>query len=294
MPVIACEYLPKVRETVARLAKLAFDEDLPEGDATAEALHLAGEDAQARIFCREPIVMCGAAWFDLVRNEYLARYPERSLDIRCQLEDGAHVDSGSTLFNLEGDTAAIVGLERTLLNFLGRAIGIATATHAYVRRVRQYGATRIMDTRKTLPGYRYFDKYAVLCGGGANHRFSLSDQVLIKENHLSRFHGPGQALEQVRRRLPHPLPLQIEVRDQETLYEAVEAGWPLIMLDNFTPEMVKTACDLPRRQSQLEVSGGITLDNIENYCHPKLDRISIGALTHSVKAPDLSLLLEEG
>jgi len=291
---VSCPYMSKVRASVTALARLAFAEDIPAGDVTAEAMELKGRTGRARLITREPVPMCGTAWFDSVVKAYRAHVPGAALEVGHGAVDGTRLAPGSELFTLEGDVAAIVGIERVLLNFVGRGVGVARKTASFVDKVRRRGvSTRILDTRKTIPGFRYLDKYAVLCGGGYNHRLNLSDQVLIKENHLARFGGVRKAVEHVRKVIGNRVGIQIEVVDFAQLREAIDVGCPIIMLDNFTPRQVHEACELPRGDCLLEVSGGITLDNIETYLHPRLDRISIGALTHSVTTPDLSLLIEE-
>lgn len=293
MSAIGWDYLDKLRDSVRALTISALREDLPHGDVTAETLGLGGREARAEIISREDVVMCGAAWYEEVLKVFRDRFSAATLGITCLAKDGFAAAAGSALFELEGDMAAIVAIERTLLNFLTRAIGIARATRRFVRAIEGYPRIRIFDTRKTLPGYRFFDKYAVLQGGGHNHRFSLSDQVLIKENHLSRLGSVTETLNHVKADLQQEIQVQIEVRDLAELDEALAYGCSAIMLDNFTPEMVHRACERDRKETQLEVSGGVTLANIKAFCHPKLDRISIGALTHSVTAPDLSLLIRE-
>lgn len=290
----SCAYADQLVKDVANLAKLAFLEDMPDGDVTARVLGLNKAEASAKIICREPISMCGALWAGAVLDAHTAQSGLPAVQLKACFEDGTRVPAGSTLFELSGNAAALLTLERTLLNFLGRGIGIANATHAYVAIVRQHNNhTQVLDTRKTLPGYRHFDKYAVLCGGGHNHRMNLSDQVLIKENHIAKLAGIPAAMAHIRQNLDRDVNLQIEVRDFEELQEAIDSGFPIIMLDNFTPEQVFQACELERGNCQLEVSGGINLKTIGAYCHPTLDRISVGAITHSIKAPDLSLLVRE-
>ncbi|CAM2067827.1 carboxylating nicotinate-nucleotide diphosphorylase [Sulfidibacter corallicola] len=290
----SCFYLERVREDVAALARMDFDADMPDGDVTADVLKLSGRRATARLFCRETVSMCGSAWYHTLLDVFREIHGGLDLTVRCLVEDGSRVEAGTTLFEWEGDVAHIVALERPFLNFLGRGIGIANATRAFVDVVRRYNDhTQILDTRKTLPGYRYFDKYAVLCGGGANHRLDLSSMVLIKENHIARLHGVREALAEVRRNLAKDVPIQIEVTDLEQLVQAIEARCPLVMLDNFSPEMVARACEYDRGDSLIEVSGGINLETIGAYCAPRPDRISVGAITHSIKAPDLSLLISE-
>lgn len=293
MTAITCEYLTQLKAAVAKLATMAFEEDMPEGDVTADVLKLSGKPAEAYIICREPISFCGEAWFETVVAAYGDFAADAQIEVTCLAKDGERLEAGSRLFRLTGDTADIVSLERTLLNFLGRAIGIANATWNHVDAVRQHTrVTQILDTRKTLPGYRYFDKYAVLCGGGQNHRLNLSDMVLIKENHMARLGGVSKAMAYVRDHLNRPVPIQVEVCDLDQLQAAIDAKTPLIMLDNFDPDLVAQAMDRPFGESQLEVSGGIDLTNIGGYAVHAPHRISIGAITHSVKAPDLSLLID--
>lgn len=287
-------YAQELEAQVTALARAAFAEDLPEGDVTADVLQLETLNGRGQIICRQPIYSCGARWYMHVINAFHEAFSHAPLKVTCHTEDGLAYPPQTKLFTLEGSVAAIVAIERPLLNFLGRGIGIANATAKFAEAVaRQNSHTKIFDTRKTLPGYRYFDKYAVLCGGGRNHRLNLSDQVLIKENHIAKLDGVKQALAYVRARLTKPVAIQIEVENLSQLKEALEAECPIIMLDNFTPAMVREACEMPRGNSLLEASGGMTLDNIAAYCHPRLDRISIGAITHSIVAPDLSLLISE-
>ncbi len=288
---IPCPYLAELGESVSALARQAFAEDGAAADITAAVLGLRGRRTGAAIICREPVRFVGRAWLAQIVAAYREACPTDDLRVEALAEDGQELPAQSRLFSLEGDAAAIVGLERVLLNFLGRAIGIASATATYVAAVRQVSdVTQILDTRKTLPGFRYFDKYAVLCGGGRNHRIGLADMVLIKENHIAQLGGVTAALAYVRGRLERDVPIQIEVTDLDQLDEALAGACPLIMLDNFTPELVGQARTRELGASQIEVSGGINLGNIASYAVHHPHRISIGALTHSVKAPDLSLL----
>ena len=294
MPEILCEYLPKVRHSVENLARLAFAEDIPNGDVTAQALGLATTQVTAKVICRQPIKMCGAAWVDVINGVFQNEFGGSGPSLRILAQDGASVKSGQTLMELKGNGADIVTLERTLLNFLGRAIGIATTTSRYVERAKRVSpVTKILDTRKTAPGFRYFDKYGVLCGGGHNHRMNLSDQVLVKENHITKYGSVAKTLEMIGSPWrDHPC-LQIEVSSIEQLKQALQLGCPLIMLDNFSHAMLEEACGLERGSSLLEVSGGVNWENLESYCLHRPDRISIGAITHSPQNPDLSLLITE-
>lgn len=291
---IRFDYRAQLLESVYRLAEMAFAEDMPDGDLTADILGLAGLNGEAQLICREPVYMCGALWYDQVVHAFRRQCPSLTLEVQALFADGQKAETGSTLFELKGNLAAILAVERTLLNFLTRAIGVANLTGRHVEAVRKYNPhTQVLDTRKTQPGYRWLDKYAVLCGGGQNHRLNLSTGVLIKENHIAKLAGVPQALQFVRERLTKDVDIEIEVRTMAELKQALAAECPIVMLDNFTPEMVREACSLPRKATLIEVSGGINLNNIGSYCHPQLDRISIGALTHSITAPDLSLLVRE-
>lgn len=292
LPPNRCPYRKQLRDSIRALARLAREEDLPGADLTCRLLGKAGQRTRASVLTRERVVFCAGLWLDDLCASFFDQ-GEEAPALRVFCDDGAVVEAGSCLIELEGDAACILGLERTLLNFLGRSIGIASATYRFVEAVRGAGlGTQILDTRKTLPGYRFLDKYAVLCGGGVNHRMSLSDQILLKENHLAELGGITSALDAAFAAAAGA-PFIVEVRTMDELTQALARDCPIVMLDNFTPELVRQACSLPRKRSQLEVSGGITLANIGAYLHPGLDRISIGGLTHSVKAPDLTLLVEE-
>lgn len=288
-----CPYTKQLTSSVYRLAQLAFAEDIPETDVTAVTLGLRGTHAQAEVIIRQSGTMVGSVWYLEVLRAYCEKI-EAEIQVSPQFSDGDRLKAGDVLFRIEGDRADIVGFERTFLNFLGRGIGIAIKTRAFVDLVRSTGApTEVLDTRKTLPGFRYFDKYAVLCGGGSNHRMNLSDQILIKENHVASFGSIEKTLMYARERAPAGVPIEIEVTTLDQLRDALDAGCNLIMLDNFSPQWVQEACSWDRQTAQLEVSGGINLQNITSYCHRNLDRISVGSLTHSVIAPDLTLLIQE-
>ena len=287
-------YLDELQSSVYQLAELAFIEDLPFGDITAEALDLKQSNSTGYVICRQDVSMAGCAWANVVLKAWLARQGQRSMSLEGLAADGSRLPKGSRLFKVEGPTDLVLGFERTFLNFLSRALGIANQTYQLVEMVRQTGtSTQVLDTRKTQPGYRFFDKYAVLCGGGQNHRMSLSDQVLIKENHIAKHAGVRQVLEFVKKRLKRPIKIEIEVQNLDECLQAIEAGCDIIMLDNFTPAQVSEACRFKPNHIQFEVSGGITQENILAYCKAGIDRISTGAITHSVIAPDITLLVEE-
>lgn len=195
---VACDYIQPLNESVHQLARLAFAEDLPAGDVTANALNLSGKRVSARVMTRQSGIMVGECWLQAVLDAFQP-YAKQDMRVTAKKRDGAAIQSGDVLFDLQGDSADLLAFERTFLNFLGRGMGIAIKTKAFVDLVRSLGCNAaVLDTRKTLPGFRYFDKYAVLCGGGQNHRMNLSDQVLIKENHIASFGGVAEAVQYAR------------------------------------------------------------------------------------------------
>ena len=295
MTKIGFPFKMELLDSLEKLSHLAIQEDLPSGDLTSQSLELIHYKGKAKLITRESIVMNGALWYSTILDKFRIYFPNFQLEIEEKVKDGTFVQADSTLFELSGNLADIMAFERTFLNFLGRGIGIATRTHKYVSLVRQISAkTQVLDTRKTLPGFRYFDKYSVLCGNGTNHRMGLSDMILVKENHISRFKSIAAVLHKIQQKNKTEIKIQIEVESLDQLAEALDLNCEYILLDNFSPEMVKIACEMPRGKSILEVSGGINLKNIKEYVHPHLDRISVGSLTHSIQAPDLSLLMMEG
>lgn len=272
------------RETITRDVRRALDEDIGGGDVTADLL-APGAFARARIVTRENAVLCGAAWFDecfraiseAVRVEWLAH-------------DGAHVAAGAVLCRLEGPARALVAGERTALNFLQTLSGTATATATFVDAIRGTRTT-ILDTRKTLPGLRLAQKYAVRVGGGSNHRMGLYDAVLIKENHIAAAGSISAAV--ARARALHPgLMVETEVENFSELREALAAGADRIMLDEFElHELAQAVAEVDGRVP-LEVSGSVSLDRVRAIAETGVDYVSIGALTKHVRAIDLSMRIE--
>ncbi|HEY0197212.1 MAG TPA: carboxylating nicotinate-nucleotide diphosphorylase [Rhodanobacter sp.] len=278
--------LPSVQPTVEQInadIERAFAEDYGLGDATAELLP-ADARAEAELTCREDAVLAGTAWFDTcfrrldpaVRIEWLAR-------------DGDHVAAGSTICRLNGHARSLVSAERSALNFLQLLSGTATATAKYVAAVAGT-AVRILDTRKTVPGLRLAQKYAVRCGGGHNHRMGLYDAILVKENHIIAAGGIAAAVE-VARHLHGDLLLEVEVENLDELAEAIEAGVDRIMLDNFSLPQMHEAVRRTAGRVPLEISGNVELDTIGDFAHTGVDFISVGALTKHLHAVDLSLRL---
>ncbi len=254
-------------------------EDLGPGDVTSEAVVPAGSRCAASLLLREPGVVCGLAVAEAVFREL---DPGVSFVRRC--EDGDACEPGE-LAALEGDARALLAGERTALNLLGRLSGIATLTRRFVDAVAGTGAT-ILDTRKTTPGLRALEKEAVRRGGGANHRLGLWDAVLLKENHLRLAGGVRAAVE---RAAATGLPVEVECETLAEVREALAAGAARILLDNMTPDELREAVALAGGRASLEASGGITLATVRAVAETGVDFISIGALTHSARALDVSL-----
>lgn len=259
----------------------ALDEDLGPGDATAELIDAAGL-ASARLITREAGVLAGRAWFDTC---FLLLDPDARVNWSHQ--DGDRIAAGAELCRIEGRARAILGAERSALNFLQLLSGTATRTREFVDAVAGHRA-RILDTRKTVPGMRVAQKYAVRCGGGVNHRIGLYDAVLVKENHIA---AAGSLVRVVQRaRQLHPaLPLIVEVENLIELDQAIEAGVDRIMLDEFDLPQIRIAVARCQGRVPLEVSGGVSLETIAVLAATGVDFISVGALTKHVRALDLSL-----
>lgn len=262
----------------------AFAEDIGAGDATAELLP-ANATASAALTCREDAVMAGIDWFNACF---------RRLDPQVQIEwtvrDGDRVAAGSVICRLRGKARALVTAERSALNFLQLLSGTATATAAHVAAVAGTDV-RVLDTRKTVPGLRLAQKYAVRCGGGHNHRVGLYDAILVKENHIIAA-GSIKAAAEAARRLHPKLLLEIEVENLDELQQALDAGADRIMLDNFTLPLMREAVSIAKGRAELEISGNVDLSTIGEYASTGVDFISVGALTKHVRAVDLSLRLK--
>lgn len=265
---------------IETIVRRALDEDLP--DITSEAIFGAGERSHARFLVKASGVIAG---LDVVRMTFAALDPASAFVAR--IADGAAVETGEIVAEVEASILALLSGERTALNFLQRASGIATATRRYVDAVRGTRA-RILDTRKTAPGLRRFDKYAVSCGGGENHRAGLHDMFLIKNNHVDAAGSIAAAVERIRaRRMTQKI--MVEVRGLAELTEALRLMPDSILLDNMTVPDMQQAVTLADGKVPLEASGGITLDNVRAIAETGVDRISIGALTHSVQALDIAM-----
>ena len=264
---------------IASTVRRALDEDLGAGDLTAGLLP---EDATgaAQIVSREKAVLCGIAWFD----ETFRQLDER-VCIKWRFQDGAAIEPEQLICTLSGPVRALLSGERTALNFLQTLSGTATITREYARLVEHTGV-RLLDTRKTLPGLRRAQKYAVLCGGGGNHRMGLYDAILIKENHIAASGSITAALKQAGVTQLH---IEVEVENEAQLREALDAGADTIMLDNFTLEQARRAVRLNKGRARLEVSGGVDANALRELAETGVDVISVGALTKHVRAIDFSM-----
>jgi nicotinate-nucleotide pyrophosphorylase (carboxylating) len=266
------------------LVRRALDEDVGSGDLTTRATVPAGVRARARITQKQPGVLYGldAAELAFALLDPGARFIARA-------EEGVWRDGGPAL-DIEGQAAALLSAERTALNLLQRLSGVATLTARYVEAVRGTRA-RVLDTRKTTPGLRLLEKAAVAAGGGTNHRVGLFDAILIKENHAAMAGGVGEAVRLARASAPG-VPVAVECRTDEEVDEALAAGAPRLLLDNMTPAQMRAIVARVDGRAELEASGGIDLETIRDVAEAGVDFISVGALTHSAPALDLSLLLE--
>lgn len=264
----------------------ALEEDLPWGDVTT--IHTISSDSmsKAAFEAKEPGIACG-----LKTAEMVFKIVDSSIVFAQIAKEGKKVEKGEILAKVEGPTRSLLAAERTALNLLQRMSGIATYTRAFCDKVRGTKA-RIVDTRKTAPGLRYIDKYSVCCGGGTNHRYCLSDGVLIKDNHIKAAGGIKNALRAVKGKIPHTAKIEIEVSDFEQLEEALEEGTDIIMLDNMSLEDMKKAVKMIGPKALVEASGNVSLDNVRDVAMTGVDLISVGSLTHSVKALDISMKIE--
>jgi nicotinate-nucleotide pyrophosphorylase (carboxylating) len=265
------------------IVRRAFEEDLP--DITSEAIFDRTDRGEARFLMKASGVIAGLEVIGTVFGML-----DDTAEVDVMKKDGDTVEAGDIVAHVRASVIALLSGERTALNLMQRASGIATATRAYVDAVRGTRA-KIYDTRKTVPGLRMLDKYAVRAGGGENHRIGLHDMFLIKNNHVDRAGSITAAVERVRAR-NMPQPVMVEVRDLVELDEALALAPDFILLDNMSKEDMRTAVERARGRVQLEASGGITLANVREVAETGVDRISIGALTHSVKALDISMRIE--
>ena len=271
------------------LIRLALDEDIGTGDRTTIATIGPDMRSKARVVAKEPLVMAGTPYFCRVFDLMGA-----DVSIEPQVVEGQRLAEGETALCLEGSTRDILVGERTALNILQRLSGIATLTNRYVEAIAETDA-KVVDTRKTAPGMRAMAKYAVSQGGGANHRFGLDSGVMVKDNHITACGGLGEAVRRARNANPHLLKIEVEVASLEQLREALEVGADAILLDNMDTSTMRQAVREAHAHPTtplLEASGGLTLDRVREVAECGVDLLSVGALTHSARAVDLSLQVE--
>lgn len=270
-----------------KIIRLALEEDLGLGDITSDNIFTPQDRAKAAVTAKEDLVLCG---MDAARQAFWL--VDEELLFKPLKQDGDFVKKGEKVLELEGRTLSILKGERTALNFMQRMSGVATASREYADMAKPYGVM-IADTRKTQPAMRKLDKYAVRCGGARNHRMSLSDSVMIKDNHIAAAGSIAAAVARVKAVIGHTPKIEVEVTDMDEIKQALQAGADIIMLDNMTPAQAAEAVKFIAGRAIVEISGGVNKTNLAAYCEAKPDVISSGALTHSVPSKDLSLKITE-
>ena len=271
------------KKQIDKIVLNALEEDMPYGDVTTDNLIPEDDVTEAKFIAKAEGVIAGmpvaARVFELIDNR---------ISVEIFKNDGDKVEKGDIIAILRGPTAGILKGERTALNLMQRLSGIATRTNVFTELVKDYDVS-VADTRKTTPGLRYLEKYAVRCGGGRNHRYSLSDAVMLKDNHIAAGGGILSAVAKVRANIPHTVKIEVEVEDMEMVRQAVESGADIIMLDNMNEAAMAEAVKYIEGRALVEASGDVTEERIRAIAETGVDIISIGRITHSVKALDISL-----
>lgn len=278
------------QKTIDHLIDLAFEEDIGTGDITTQTLIPPALETSAILLAKVDGMLAG---IEIARRVFIKLDPE--IKFKTLIKDGSPLQKGDIIADVKGKARAILTGERTALNFLQRLSGIATLTSQFVAKVRDL-PVMIIDTRKTTPGYRLLEKYAVRMGGGHNHRLNLSDGILIKDNHIALLHTRGKNLKdvvtQARKKAPQDLKIEVETTTLDEVREAVQAGADIIMFDNMSPAMMRRAAKLLPSGILSEASGGVNLESVRAIAETGVNFISVGALTHSSKALDISLELQ--
>jgi nicotinate-nucleotide pyrophosphorylase (carboxylating) len=265
------------------LIEAALSEDIGDGDITTSSIIRTPLKADAHLRAKEGLILAGS---DVFHRVYKKLDPE--INFIAHFKDGDEISQGSVIGELSGKAETILKGERVALNFLQRLSGIATITQEYVKKVSSY-PVKILDTRKTTPGWRALEKYAVKMGGGTNHRVGLFDAVLIKDNHINAAGGITEAVRRVRAHIPDDVRIEVETSNLQEVQEAVDSGVRTIMLDNMSAEMMREAVKMVSGKVLIEASGNISLYNVEEVARTGVNFISVGALTHSARAVDISL-----
>lgn len=269
-----------------RIIKYAIREDVGKKDITTESLISKSRKAKAYFIAKDDGVICG---LKVAKNVFV--HLNKKIKWKSLLRDGNEIRAGTKLALVEGSLKTLLTGERTALNFLQRMSGIATLTKKYVNEISDT-SSKLLDTRKTVPGLRMLDKYAVKTGGGTNHRMGLFDMVLVKDNHIKAAGSITKAVRQIKNKLKRKYPIEVEVSSIEQFNEAVNLNVDIIMFDNMSIEEMKRAVEIAKGKVKTEASGKINLDNIRAVAETGVDYISVGALTHSVKALDISMEIE--
>ncbi len=270
-------------KALERLLKMAMEEDIGTGDVTSDAIFPEGHQSEAVIISKEEGVFCGA---EVIKHCYAKI--DGSLRTEVRVPDGKKIEPGDRVAEIRGNTGNILRGERIILNFIQRMSGIATMTDRFVR-IMEGSGIRILDTRKTIPGHRLLDKYAVKTGGGRNHRIGLYDMVMIKDNHIKAAGSISAAVDTIRKAYGSRYRVEVETTGREEVREAVSAGADIIMLDNMDLPAMRESIEIIKGRAEIEVSGNITGKRLAELKDLEIDYISIGALTHSVRAFDLSM-----
>ncbi len=287
--------LEKIRDIV----QLAIKEDIGAGDITSKIFIPDGFETEGVIIAKEAGIVAG-----LPVAGYVLSQIDENLIFTSNIEDGSRVKKGTIIGSVKGLTLSLLSAERLVLNFLQRLSGIATATNRFAEKIKEY-RTQIMDTRKTAPGWRYLEKYAVRVGGGINHRMGLYDQILIKDNHLKAMGSEkengtiSRLVRKAREQIENGMLIEVEVEDLCQIKDVVDAGVDIILFDNMEPSKIREAVDIVREIEKnqdagtgkailTEASGNITIENVEEYADAGVDRISVGAITHSARVLDIS------
>ncbi len=286
-------------EEIKEIVQLAIKEDIGEGDITSKIFIPEGSESDGKLIAKETGIIAG-----LPVARYVLSQIDKDLLLTLSIEDGSRVEKGAVIASVKGLTLSLLSAERLVLNFLQRLSGIATATNKFTEKVRGY-KTQILDTRKTTPGWRYVEKYAVRTGGGANHRMGLYDQILIKDNHLKIMNSEKEngdmdsLVRKAREQIADEVLIEVEVEDLCQIKDVMNAGVDIILFDNMVPSKVNEAVEMVKefensrkaetgRAILTEASGNITIENVEEYAKAGVDRISVGMITHSARALDIS------
>ncbi|MBW6535376.1 MAG: carboxylating nicotinate-nucleotide diphosphorylase [Mariniphaga sp.] len=272
----------KILKSAEVLFDIAYAEDIGDGDITTNNLVPPNTSKTAILVAKEEGVIAGLAVAEMVFKKF-----DKNIEWEELISDGSKVKPGDIIARFKGNYRALLTGERKALNFLQRLSGIATYANLCIQEVKGH-KVEILDTRKTLPGYRHLDKYAVRMGGGSNHRFGLYDMVMIKDNHIQVAGSIKQAVDAIRSKIPKSIKIEVETSNLEQVQEALDADVDIIMLDNMSSKMMKEAVDIINGRAKIEASGNMTLKRIRKVAATGVNYISIGALTHSVKALDIS------